>query len=399
MIASVSCCEASGGKYASTPTSSRTEPITPSTYELTSSPTPSTTMQINVVVMAVMLIRRFRRMFLIASLIKKPKLNLIGIGPPNLVPDHAPLFQGNDPLAHHVHHLLVVGRDEHSGADAVDPVQKLHDTYTRVRIEIAGRLVGDEYGRLGDEGSGDRDALLLAAGEHLRVLLHLPRESHEVEDLGHLRPDGAAPLTRHLHRVSDVLARGLIRQELEVLEDRPDVAPVARDPAPRYRREPGPFDVDGPRRGLYFLQDEAHHRGLAGTAGPDQEDEFAGVYLEVHPLERDGVLGVQFRDVVESDHYLSRYGSPRDIRRLRRPKLRNPLQGLNRPRENIATKMDVINRPAPPAGFSVSRRRGSRGLFEPPRQRPARRTVAHIPRTAAHSSGTQSLSLRAPAQP
>src|SRR3712207_7801643 len=131
---------------ASTLTSSRTEPMTPSTCELTSTLMPRTRMQMNVVVMAVMLIRRFRRMFLKASRRKKPRLNLIGVSPLNLVADHAALFEGDYPLAHHVNHLPVVRRDEDRGADAVDPVQKLHDADARVRVEVAGRLVGDEYG-------------------------------------------------------------------------------------------------------------------------------------------------------------------------------------------------------------------------------------------------------------
>src|ERR671916_3156994 len=129
MTPSISACVASGGKKASTLTSSRTEPMTPSTWELTSRPTPRTRMQMNVVVMAVMLIRRFRRMFLRASRRKKPRLNLIGVSSLDLVADHAAVLEGNDPLAHHVHHLLVVGCDEYGGADAVDAVQKLHDTH------------------------------------------------------------------------------------------------------------------------------------------------------------------------------------------------------------------------------------------------------------------------------
>src|SRR5215217_5874791 len=260
----------------------------PSTCELTSNPTPRTRMQMNVVVMAVMLIKRFRRMFLRASRRKKPKLNLIGVGPPH----------------------LVAGRDEHGGADAVDPVQKLHDAHARVRVEVAGRLVGDEYRRLRDEGAGDGDALLLPAGELVRVLLRLRAQAHEVEYLRDLRADGTALLARDLHRVGDVLGGGLVREQHEVLEDASDVAPVARYLAPGHRGEPRAVDVDGARRGLYLFQEKAHHRGFARAARPDQEDELAGIYLQVHPLQRDGVLAVDLRDVVESDHYLSRCGSP-----------------------------------------------------------------------------------------
>jgi hypothetical protein len=77
------------------------------------------------------------------------------------------------------------------------------------------------------KGPGYRDALLLAAGEHVRVLVHLPREADQVEDLGHLGADGAALLARYLHRVGDVLGGRLVREQLEVLEDAPDVAPEA----------------------------------------------------------------------------------------------------------------------------------------------------------------------------
>src|SRR3712207_1236567 len=177
----ISSCEASGGKKASTLTSSRTEPMTPSTWELTSRPTPRTRMQTKVVVMAVMLIRRFRRMFLRASRRKKPGLNLICVSPLHLVADHAAILEGDDPLAHHINHLLVVGRDEYGGAHAVDAVQKLHDAHRRVRVEVAGRLVRDEYRRLRDEGPGDRDALLLPAGELVRELVQLPGEANEGE--------------------------------------------------------------------------------------------------------------------------------------------------------------------------------------------------------------------------
>src|SRR5215213_3440377 len=193
------------GMNASTLTSSRTEPIMLWMWALTRRPSPKTRMQMNVVVTAVMLMRRFRRMFLRASPRKNPKLNLIGVRPPHLVANDTPVLQGDDPLAHRVNHLPVVGRDNDGGAYAVDPVQQLHDADARVRVEVARRLVCDEYGRLRDEGAGYGDALLLAAREHVGVLVHLPREPDEVEDLGHLRADIAPLLARNLHRVGDVL--------------------------------------------------------------------------------------------------------------------------------------------------------------------------------------------------
>src|SRR5919112_6327707 len=298
------------GMNASTLTSSRTEPIMLWMWALTSRPSPKTRMQMNVVVIAVMLMSRFRRRFFRASARKNPRLNLIGIRPLYFVADDGSRLQGDYPFAHYVHHLPVVGRHQDGCACAVDPVQELHDTDTGCGVEVARRFVGNEDGRLRYEGPGYGDALLLAAREHVGELIHLPREANEVEYLGHLRADGAAPLARDLHRVGDVLGRGLVWEQLEVLEDAPNVAPVAGYPSPGYRGEPRAVHVDGPRRGLYLLQEQAHQRGLAGAARPDKKDELAGIYLQVHPLQRDGVLAVDLGDVIESDHYLSRCGPP-----------------------------------------------------------------------------------------
>ena len=58
-------------------------------------------------------------------------------------------------------------RDHHDRlAELLDRVaQELEDLGAGRRVEVAGGLVGEHDVRLGDERSGDRDALLLAAGE------------------------------------------------------------------------------------------------------------------------------------------------------------------------------------------------------------------------------------------
>src|ERR671921_1491071 len=151
-------------------------------------PRPRIRTQITVVVAAVTLMSRFRRRFLSASRRKNPRLlDLTRIPPLGHVTYDLALLERHDPLAHHVHHLPVVGRHEHRGTDAVDPVQELHDAHTRVRVEVPGRLVGDEYRWLGDEGAGDADPLLLATRELTRIRTLLAPEADELQDLGHPR--------------------------------------------------------------------------------------------------------------------------------------------------------------------------------------------------------------------
>ena len=51
---------------------------------------------------------------------------------------------------------------------------------------LPGRLVADQERRVVDDSSRDRDALLLAARELLRLRAHLVGQPDEVEHLGHL---------------------------------------------------------------------------------------------------------------------------------------------------------------------------------------------------------------------
>ena len=70
------------------------------------------------------------------------------------------------------------------------------------------------------------------------------READEVQHLRHLAPNRVGALALHLERVGDVLGRGAVREELEVLEDAGDVAAQLRDLAPRKPAEVASGDDD-----------------------------------------------------------------------------------------------------------------------------------------------------------
>ena len=54
----------------------------------------------------------------------------------------------------------------------VDFLEQLHHAARHLRIEVAGRFVGEQQARRAGERARDRGALLLAAGEFGRVVLH-----------------------------------------------------------------------------------------------------------------------------------------------------------------------------------------------------------------------------------
>ena len=54
---------------------------------------------------------------------------------------------------------------------AVQRLQQVQDLLGALRVEVAGRLVGHQHRRVGDDGARDGDALLLSARELPRVVL------------------------------------------------------------------------------------------------------------------------------------------------------------------------------------------------------------------------------------
>ena len=64
--------------------------------------------------------------------------------------------------------VLIVGSDDDRDADPVKVGENPYDVVCRIDVEVAGRLVGEDNRRAVDDGAGDRQALLLTAGERDR---------------------------------------------------------------------------------------------------------------------------------------------------------------------------------------------------------------------------------------
>ncbi len=78
----------------------------------------------------------------------------------------------------------IVGDDHDRATELVDrAAQKLEHLGGRGRVEVAGRLVGEDDCRLRDQGARDRDALLLAARELGGAVLSPVRDADGLEQL------------------------------------------------------------------------------------------------------------------------------------------------------------------------------------------------------------------------
>ena len=98
------------------------------------------------------------------------------------------------------------------------------------RVQVAGRLIGDDRARVVDERAGDGRPLLLAAGRWLGSWLP-GGQSDERQDPVHR----GAMSRRSVPVTSSAALDGLRREELEVLEDDRSAA----DPRHLAARQPG----------------------------------------------------------------------------------------------------------------------------------------------------------------
>jgi hypothetical protein len=122
-----------------------------------------------------------------------------------------------------------VGHHHDGRPGPVDPVEQPHDLDRRVRVQVAGGLVGEQDQRPVDERPRHRDTLLLTAGEFVRVAVLLAAEADEFQYLGHHPPGHRLRLADDLQRERHVLVRGAVRQQPEVLEDTADRAAEVGD--------------------------------------------------------------------------------------------------------------------------------------------------------------------------
>ena len=135
-----------------------------------------------------------------------------------------------DPVGHGEGLLLVVGDEERGGADLeLDATDLVAQLGAHLGVERRQRLVEQQHRRLDGQRPGQRDPLLLAAGELGGVVVGLVREPDELEHLprpgGPLGPVDLAQPQAEL----DVGLRGQVGEQRVGLEDHAHVALVGRD--------------------------------------------------------------------------------------------------------------------------------------------------------------------------
>ena len=134
--------------------------------------------------------------------------------------------------------------------------QAIDDELTGIAVEIPGGLVSEQQLWSGDEGAGDRHALLLAARQLARVMRQAMTEADRRE--GFCRGGKCIGATAELEWDRDILQGRHRGQQVEGLKD--DADPSAAEPGERILVEAAEIDpVDPHSSRTRPLQPAEHH--------------------------------------------------------------------------------------------------------------------------------------------
>ena len=169
---------------------------------------------------------------------------------------------------------------------AVQRAQRRHDLALVRRVEIAGRLVGQQDRGVVDQRARDRHALLLAARELARMVGLAPgqaeRAQRRVGALG-----AALRLARVEQRQRDVLARARALEQIEALEHEADPAAAhLRERRLVLARDVDAFEEVGAARRAVEAAEHVHERRFARARRAHDRDELAALDGEIDAAQR-----------------------------------------------------------------------------------------------------------------
>ncbi len=222
-------------------------------------------------------------------------------------------FEVRDLAVDHLHVAMRAAREfrivrdhDDGGAHLVDAFEQVHDLARHQRIEVARGLVREDQLGIAGNRARDRHALLLAARQLRRHVLHARRQADDLQCIGDalvaFRGLHAAIAQRHVHVVVDVE----VGHEIEALEDEADLLIAQR--GTRIVGKICHFHVvELVAAGLVGLEQSRNieERGLARTRGPGDREEFTGLHLQreiAQCMRLDEIGAKYFADVLHGEH-------------------------------------------------------------------------------------------------
>ncbi len=198
----------------------------------------------------------------------------------------------------------VMSNDDERLALGDQLLEQAENVLGRLRIQVAGRLVGGQERRIVGQRAGNRHALLLPAGQRRGELVGVIRHVHLLQQahgaLEALVGRNRLGEVHGQHHIFDGAQRG---QQLKELEDDADGAAAPHGDFPLGQGVHGGAAYPHlARRRPGDAGDDVDERRLAAARLADDGHELAGLDLQIDPLERGegaGRAGVGFDDLAQ----------------------------------------------------------------------------------------------------
>src|SRR5665213_198668 len=200
-----------------------------------------------------------------------------------------------------VHKIDVVGGDDDRRAQLVEFDEQPHQASGERRINVAGRLVGEQDFGTRYQGAGDCRALFLAAGKNRRKGMHAVAKTDPAQKIDDVCAIGRFLTTEYAKGQGHVLERGQMIKQPKILEDNADTAAECRHLGFSYPRDVAPEDRNQPARRLQRQKEQANEGCLAGTRGAGQELERLRRDVKGQVAQDLGPDAVPQPDIFESD--------------------------------------------------------------------------------------------------
>ncbi len=201
--------------------------------------------------------------------------------------------------------LVVADDDERRPAPRHELAEQAVDDARGARVELPGRLVGEQQrGRVGERGAAG-DALLLAARERRGRIVGAIGEAHAVEQRERVAPPLALRRASERERQGDVVGareRGGERAGVVLIEEAQLLRAELGGPAGAQ-----PHDIDAERArhacgGTVEARRDLEQRALAGAARAEHDAALAALDRERHALQGDRarrLAGMDAEDVAQ----------------------------------------------------------------------------------------------------
>ena len=177
----------------------------------------------------------------------------------------------------------VVGDDDERRPLLVQAGEDVQDQLLVGLVQVPGGLVRQDDLGVVDECTGDAHALLLAPGELRGQVVGAVGQSHVLQCLERFLLIGHRVVVLGHH---DVLHRGEVADEVELLEDQADnvLADVGELGGVEAAQLPAVEPDRALRRGVHAA-DDVHERGLARARGTDHGEPLAARHLQAEVVQ------------------------------------------------------------------------------------------------------------------